>query len=105
MLLIYSAILVHGIAFMLVSISLQLEVDRLADRRRATAQGILTVATQGVGCFIGAEPAGFAGARLVPSDPSAVTSRGWTLFWAMPATISPAVLVLGVLFLPRDQPK
>jgi hypothetical protein len=52
---------VHGFAFTLVTISLQIDVDRCAGRRRATAQGLLSVAMSGMGCFIGVELSGMAG--------------------------------------------
>ena len=66
---IYVAILVHGVAFTLVSISLQLDVDRCAGRnRRATAQGLLAMSMSGVGSFLGAQLAGEAGAHWLPEE-------------------------------------
>jgi hypothetical protein len=103
--LLYAAILVHGIAFTLVTISLQMDVDRCAGRRRrATAQGLLSVAMSGMGCFIGAELSGMAGARLLPVQLEAATVEGWRQFWLLPASICLGVLLLTALFLPRDRP-
>ena len=103
--LLYTTILLHGLAFTLVSISLQLEVDLIAGRRRrATAQGLLSVANQGIGCFFGAELAGMAGSRwLATSDPAALV-EGWTLFWRLPAYGAFAVFMLALVLLPRDRP-
>lgn len=103
--LIYGAILLHGIAFTLVTISLQLDVDRCAGRRRrATAQGLLAVAMSGVGCFLGAQLAGVAGAAWLPADLATATVAGWRTFWLLPAGMAGAVLGLVLLFLPRDRP-
>lgn len=101
---VYGAILLHGIAFTLVSISLQLEVDRFAGRRRrATAQGLLSVATQGLGCFMGAELAGMAGARWLPAELEVATSGGWQVFWTAPAWGAAAVMLLAAVALPKDK--
>jgi nucleoside transporter len=102
--LLYTAILLHGIAFTLVTISLQLDVDRCAGRRRrATAQGLLSVAMSGVGCFIGSELAGLSGARLLPEELQAASRAGWEHFWQIPAGIAGIVWLLTVLFLPSDR--
>jgi hypothetical protein len=101
--LVYGAILLHGVAFTLVTISLQMEVDRIAGRRRrATAQGLLSVAMQGVGCFLGAELAGMAGARWLPAELSAASGSGWNTFWALPAWGAAAVMIIAAGLLPRD---
>jgi hypothetical protein len=103
--LLYTAILVHGIAFTLVTISLQMDVDRCAGRRRrATAQGLLSVAMSGMGCFIGAELSGMAGARLLPVQLEAATKEGWQQFWLLPASICLGIFLFTALFLPRDRP-
>jgi nucleoside transporter len=101
---VYGAVLLHGIAFTLVTISLQMEVDRFAGRRRrATAQGLLSVAMQGVGCFIGAELAGTAGARWLPAGLEGAVSDGWHVFWTLPAWGALAVMFLAAATLPRDK--
>jgi hypothetical protein len=101
--LLYAAILLHGVAFTFVTISLQLEVDRSAGRhRRATAQGLFAVAVQGFGCFAGAQLAGMAGARLLPLDAQAASSAGWQSFWILPAAGAAAVFVLTAVVLPSD---
>lgn len=103
--LLYVAILLHGIAYTYLTLSLQLEVDRCAGRkRRATAQGLLTVAIQGMGCFVGAELSGIAGARWAPAELGAATAHGWQVFWALPAAGAAAVFVLAALVLPHEKP-
>jgi nucleoside transporter len=96
----YAAILTHGLAFTLVTISLQLDVDRCAGRRlRATAQGLFSVAVQGFGCFAGAQLAGFIGARVLPTDIAAATGADWRQFWLFPAGGAAAALVLSLILL------
>jgi hypothetical protein len=104
--LIYAVILIHGLAFSLTSISLQLEVDLLAGRRRrATAQGLLSIAMQGIGCFIGAELAGVTGRIwLQPENPGELAA-GWEAFWRVPAWTMLAVLAFAAITLPRDRTK
>ncbi len=100
--LLYAAIMLHGVAFTLVTISLQLDVDRCAGRhRRATAQGLLAVAMQGFGCFAGAQLAGAAGAHWLPPEVQNATAAGWQSFWLLPAAISAVLAGLTLAVLPR----
>lgn len=102
--LIYTAILVHGVAFTLVSIALQLDVDRAAGhRRRATAQGLLAVSMSGIGSFLGADLAGTAGAHWLPLELEQATAAGWQAFWLAPTFIMLGVFVLTALFLPQER--
>ena len=101
---IYLAILVHGFAYTLVSISLQLDVDRCAGKkRRATAQGLLAVSISGLGSFVGAQLAGDAGATLLPAELSEATAAGWQSFWLLPTYLLAGVFLLTALFLPQDK--
>lgn len=101
--LLYAAILLHGVAFTFVTISLQLDVDRSAGRhRRATAQGLFSVAVQGFGCFAGAQLAGLAGARWLSVEIRDATVSGWQTFWLLPAAGSAAALILAAVILPRS---
>jgi MFS family permease len=103
---IYAAIALHGIAFTLVTISLQLDVDRCAGRkRRATAQGLLAVAMSGVGSFLGAELAGNAGAHWLPEELQHATAAGWRSFWLVPACLMGGVFLLAALCLPQAKTK
>jgi nucleoside transporter len=98
--LLYAAIMLHGVAYTMTTISLQLDVDRCAGRmRRATAQGMFAVAVQGFGCFAGAQLAGAAGARWLPLDIADATPAGWRTFWLLPAAGSAATVVLTLFVL------
>jgi hypothetical protein len=102
----YAAIVSHGVAFTLTSIALQLEVDRVAGRRRrATAQGLLAVAMSGLGCFIGAQAAGLAGAELLPAEVMGASPGGWAKFWAIPTWGSAGVVAFVAIFLRRGSPR
>lgn len=102
--LLYTAIALHGVAFTLVTISIQLDVDRCAGRlRRASAQGLFTVAVQGLGCFVGAELAGAAGARLLPVEVQNATVGGWQNFWLLPALGAALTLGVTLAILPRSR--
>jgi nucleoside transporter len=99
--LLYAAIIVHGVAFTLVTISMQLEVDCCAGiRNRATAQGLISVAMMGLGCFLGSELAGAAEAWWLKDLQSSAAAAGWARFWAAPAAMSAVVFGLTAAFLP-----
>jgi nucleoside transporter len=99
------SIAMHGMAFTMVTISLQLEVDRCAGRmRRATAQGLLAVAMSGVGCFLGAELAGRTEKMWLPEDLSQATAEGWRSFWLVPGGLATLAVVLVLMLLPRHGP-
>jgi nucleoside transporter len=99
----YAAILLHGVAFTFATISMQLDVDRCAGkRRRATAQGLFSVAVQGLGCFAGARIAGWAGQVYLPVDPLQGLGGGWAKFWLIPAAGAAAVTLLAAIALRRD---
>jgi nucleoside transporter len=103
-LLLYGAIVVHGIAFTFVTISMQLEVDCCAGREsRATAQGLITVAMTGLGYFLGSELAGLAEAAWLTGPNSANVVAGWEKFWAAPGIMSALVFGLIWAFLPQNR--
>jgi hypothetical protein len=100
----YTAIIVHGVAFTFVTISFQLEVDYCAGKsNRATAQGLVSVAMMGLGCFLGSQIAGGFEAAWLADLSSAAAAQGWSKFWMAPALMSAAVFGLTALFLPRNQ--
>lgn len=103
--LLYGAIISHGVAFTLTSIAIQLEVDRVAGRRRrATAQGLLAVAMSGLGCYIGAQIAGIAGAEILPAEVAGASPANWARFWEIPAWGSAIVVAFAAVFLRSHAP-
>ncbi|MBX3434564.1 MAG: MFS transporter [Pirellulales bacterium] len=98
---IYLAIALHGIAFTFVSISLQLEVESLVDkRRRGTAQGLLSVASQGIGCLAGAWLAATAETVWLPGGLGETTAGGWASFWLGPFALGVIALLAAAALLP-----
>jgi hypothetical protein len=96
--LIYPAILLHGVAFTLISIPLQLEMHRVSgDRFRATGQGLMLIAMSGVGCLVGARSAGLAECRYLADQNligDGVVAAGWRSFWLVPCVASTVLLVV-----------
>ncbi|MEM9354513.1 MAG: MFS transporter [Planctomycetota bacterium] len=83
--LLYVAIMLHGVSFTFVAVSLQIYLDRHAvGSLRATAQGVYSFCNQGIGRFTGANVAGFTHLWMMQSaGGTALTS--WTWYWAVPA--------------------
>ncbi|MAT69282.1 MAG: hypothetical protein CMJ58_07120 [Planctomycetaceae bacterium] len=97
----YAAIALHGIAYTFVSVSLQMEVETLVEPKfRATAQGLLAVATSGLGSFAGAQLAAFADKRWLPAELAETTGRQWAQFWLAPTMAAGVALVAAFVLLP-----
>ncbi|MET8149972.1 nucleoside permease [Actinoplanes sp. NPDC049668] len=86
-------ILLHGICYDFFFVAGQIYTDKFAGERfRSAAQGMITLATYGVGILIGSLAAG-------PIVDSFATADGhdWTQIWIIPAVIAGVVLVLFLL--------
>ena len=83
-------IVLHGICYDFFFVAGQIYTDKFAGARfRSAAQGLITLATYGVGILIGSLVAG-------PIVDGFVTADGhdWTQIWIVPAVIAGVVLVL-----------
>ena len=88
--LLYVGILLHGVSFTFVSVSLQIYLDREAvGGLRATAQGVFSFCNHGVGKFLGANLTGIAHGWLVGS----AAAGAWGVFWLAPAIYCTALLL------------
>ena len=88
--LMYVGIILHGVSFTFVSVSLQIYLDREAvGGLRATAQGVFSFCNHGVGKFLGANLTGLAHGWLVGS----AAAGSWGAFWLAPALYCTALLV------------
>ena len=84
-------IALHGICYDFFFVSGQIYTDAKAgERYKSAAQGLITLATYGVGMLIGFEVAG----RISNQYTDAAGKADWTAIWTMPAIFAAVVLVL-----------
>lgn len=94
----YGGILLHGICFDFFFVSGMIYTDKKAgDKIKSSAQGLIALATYGLGMFIGSVLSGIVRDKYTTgTGADAVTN--WTSVWMVPAGIAVAVLLLFVLF-------
>lgn len=99
-LLIYTAILLHGVCYDFLFIAGQLYVDDEAnDRIRGAAQGLIAFILWGVGAFVGTLLAGKVLAANALATPSpAGLSHDWERVWGAPAIAAAIVMVVFLIF-------
>lgn len=90
----YAAILLHGVCFDFFFVTGQIYTDMKAGPRiKSQAQGLITLATYGIGMGIGSKLSG------IVTDMYTVNGvKDWTSIWMVPAGIAAVVLVLFLLF-------
>jgi len=90
----YSAILLHGICYDFFFVSGQIYIDQKAGPAiKAQAQGLITLATYGIGMFLGNLIAGY-----VKDSNTLQGITHWTGVWLIPAGIAAIAAVLFVFF-------
>jgi nucleoside transporter len=83
-------IVLHGICYDFFFVAGQIYTDKFAGARfRSAAQGLITLATYGVGILIGSLVSGPIVDRFATAD-----GHDWTQIWIVPAVIAGVVLVL-----------
>jgi MFS family permease len=89
----YIAIVLHGVCYDFFFVTGQIYTDNKAgDRIKSSAQGLITLATYGIGMGIGSKLAG------IVADIYTVNGKvDWTSVWLVPAGIAAVVLVLFIL--------
>jgi len=94
----YIGILLHGVCFDFFFVSGMIYTDLNAgDKIKSQAQGLISLATYGLGMYIGSVISGYVKATYTQgAGDNAVTN--WTGVWMVPAGIAAAVLVLFLLF-------
>jgi MFS family permease len=103
--LIFAAILLHGVCYDFLFIAGQLYVDDEANERiRGAAQGFIAFILWGVGNFVGSTLAGKSQAWHTLVQPQGAMAHDWHGIWIYPAWGATAVLVLFLIFF-RDPPK
>ena len=102
--LIFAAILLHGVCYDFLFIAGQLYVDSEANERmRGAAQGFIAFILWGVGAFVGTMLAGSVLKAHVLSEPQGTIIHDWQAIWSLPAW--GAVAVLAVFLLCFREPK
>jgi nucleoside transporter len=94
----YAAILLHGVCYDFFFVSGMIYTDQKAGNQiKSQAQGLISLATYGLGMFIGSLVAGrVKAAQTVSVDNTDVTN--WLNVWMVPAAIAAVVLVLFLFF-------
>ncbi|MEO7299069.1 MAG: MFS transporter [Verrucomicrobiota bacterium] len=97
--LVFSAILLHGVCYDFLFIAGQLYVDDEANERmRGAAQGFIAFILWGVGNFVGSTLAGYSQAFHTLKEPIGKIEHDWHGIWIYPAWGAVAVLILFVIF-------
>ena len=90
----YTGIILHGICYDFFFVTGQIYTDdRAGERIRSSAQGMLTLATYGVGMLIGFWIAGMVAEKYTVAD-----GHAWRSIWMVPAAIAGAVFLIFALF-------
>ncbi len=94
----YGGIILHGICFDFFFVSGMIYANQKAgDKIKSSAQGLISLATYGIGMFIGSVLSGIVKDNYtVGIGDTAVTN--WTGVWMVPAAIAGGVLLLFLLF-------
>ena len=99
--LLYIAIILHGVCYDFFFVTGQIYTDSKAgEKYRSSAQGLITLATLGIGQGIGSWIAG-----MVADMYTVNGVKDWTSIWMVPAAIAAVVLVFLVLFFKDNKVK
>ena len=92
--LLYMAILLHGVCYDFFFVTGQIYTDSKAgEKYRSSAQGLITIATYGIGMAIGSWLAG-----RVADHYTVDAVKDWTSIWMVPAAVAAFVLVFFIFF-------
>lgn len=92
--LLYGGIILHGICYDFFFVTGQIYTDQKAGEKiRSSAQGMITLATYGVGMLVGFWLAG-----LIAEHYKTPQGHDWTAIWMIPAGISALILIAFLLF-------
>jgi MFS family permease len=95
-----TGIVLHGICYDFFFVTGQIYTDRVAPKQyRNAAQGMITMATYGIGMWIGSILSGFVAKNAAISE----TQHQWDVIWLVPAAIAAVVMIMFIaLFRNKD---
>jgi len=101
----YMGILLHGICYDFFFVTGQIYVDNEAPEEvRASAQGLITLATYGIGMYLGAIIAGQIVNHYTHMDNDVgAVGHDWTQIWLIPAGLAVAVLLIFLVFFRENE--
>jgi nucleoside transporter len=95
----YIAILLHGVCYDFFFVTGQIYTDHKAGEKiKAQAQGLITLATYGIGMFIGSIISGKVKDLYTTQGEATMAITNWLKVWLVPAGIAAIVLLLFLLF-------
>jgi MFS family permease len=95
----YAAILLHGVCYDFFFVTGMIYTDQKAGKRiKSQAQGLITLATYGVGMFIGSLLAGKVKDRFTSTGEGTIAVTDWLSVWLIPAGIAIVVLIFLLVF-------
>ncbi len=98
----YAGIILHGVCYDFFFVTGQIYTDQKAGERvRSSAQGLITLATYGVGMYIGFYLAGTYVDKYKISD----VQHNWHNIWIFPCLFAAGVSLLFILFFKNDKTK
>jgi nucleoside transporter len=101
----YLGIILHGICYDFFFVTGQIYTDKKAgDNVRSAAQGLITLATYGVGMYIGFWLAGkYADVHAIKDAAGKVVNHHWQTIWIFPCLFAAGVALLFLLFFKNDK--
>lgn len=92
----YAGIILHGICYDFFFVTGQIYTDKIADENsRSAAQGLITLATYGVGMYIGFWLAGtYTDMNAVKDAAGKVVNHNWQTIWIFPCLFAAGVALL-----------
>lgn len=98
----YGGIILHGLCYDFFFVSGMIYTDlKAGEKIKAQAQGLISLATYGLGMYIGSVISGYV-AKMYTTGEGAVAITNWTKVWMVPAGIAVVVLLLFILMF-RDK--
>ena len=91
-------IVLHGICYDFFFVSGQIYTDfKAGEKHKSSAQGLITLATYGVGMLIGFKMAGIITSKYVVKEMGEMIGHDWKEIWTYPAIFAAVVLVIFIL--------